>query len=37
MLTKHFICSVEIREDRILIFDNGPGMDASEEKSIVKW
>lgn len=25
------------KEDRISIFDTGPGMDNSDEKSIVKW
>lgn len=37
MLISHFNCSVDIGEDKISVFDNGPGMDASEENSIVKW
>ncbi|WOG90855.1 hypothetical protein DCAR_0310101 [Daucus carota subsp. sativus] len=34
---KDRLISVDISEDKISIFDNGPGMDASEENSIVKW
>lgn len=30
-------CSVDVSEDKISIFDNGPGMDDSEDNSIVKW
>lgn len=30
-------CSVEVKKERISIFDTGPGMDATEENSIVKW
>ncbi|KAJ6309575.1 hypothetical protein OIU77_015143 [Salix suchowensis] len=29
--------SVDIMKDKISIFDTGPGMDASDENSIVKW
>ncbi|RVW14539.1 hypothetical protein CK203_077276 [Vitis vinifera] len=32
-----FLYSVDIVEDRISIFDSGPGMDGSDENSIVKW
>lgn len=28
---------MNIVEDRISIFDTGPGMDGSDENSIVKW
>ncbi|XP_056689381.1 uncharacterized protein [Spinacia oleracea] len=28
---------VEVDEDKISVFDTGPGMDGSDEKSIVKW
>ncbi|KAK1571160.1 hypothetical protein Q3G72_012800 [Acer saccharum] len=31
------LISVDIAEDRISIFDTGPGMDGSDENSIVKW
>ncbi|XP_074380621.1 structural maintenance of chromosomes flexible hinge domain-containing protein GMI1-like isoform X2 [Apium graveolens] len=31
------LISVDIGEDKISVFDNGPGMDLSEENSIVKW
>ncbi|KAJ0103641.1 hypothetical protein Patl1_05164 [Pistacia atlantica] len=31
------LISVHIAEDRISIFDTGPGMDSSEENSIAKW
>lgn len=31
------LISVDIMDDKISIFDTGPGMDASEENSIVKW
>ncbi|XAR52203.1 hypothetical protein NMG60_11020145 [Bertholletia excelsa] len=31
------LISVELAEDRISIFDTGPGMDGSDENSIVKW
>ncbi|XP_044505503.1 structural maintenance of chromosomes flexible hinge domain-containing protein GMI1 isoform X4 [Mangifera indica] len=31
------LISVDISEDKISIFDTGPGMDSSEENSIVKW
>ncbi|KAM7504877.1 hypothetical protein LguiB_003781 [Lonicera macranthoides] len=31
------LVSVEIDEERISIFDTGPGMDGSEENSIAKW
>ncbi|KAJ4850803.1 hypothetical protein Tsubulata_009795 [Turnera subulata] len=31
------LISVEIMDDRITIFDTGPGMDDSDENSIVKW
>ncbi|CAK7324185.1 unnamed protein product [Dovyalis caffra] len=33
---RKLIC-VDIMKDRISIFDTGPGMDASDENSIVKW
>lgn len=28
---------MEVNKDRITIFDTGPGMDGSDENSIVKW
>lgn len=28
---------MDVLEDRISIFDSGPGMDGSDENSIVKW
>ncbi|KAJ8446219.1 LOW QUALITY PROTEIN: hypothetical protein Cgig2_015990 [Carnegiea gigantea] len=28
---------VEVKDDRVSIFDTGPGMDGGEENSIVKW
>ncbi|XP_058206196.1 structural maintenance of chromosomes flexible hinge domain-containing protein GMI1 isoform X2 [Rhododendron vialii] len=31
------LVSVEVNKDRITIFDTGPGMDGSDENSIVKW
>lgn len=31
------LISVELDDDRISIFDTGPGMDGSDENSIVKW
>ena len=31
------VCSVSIAADKISIFDTGPGMDGSDENSIVKW
>ncbi|XP_057463870.1 structural maintenance of chromosomes flexible hinge domain-containing protein GMI1 [Actinidia eriantha] len=31
------LISVELADDRILIFDTGPGMDGSDETSIVNW
>ncbi|XP_052192848.1 structural maintenance of chromosomes flexible hinge domain-containing protein GMI1 [Diospyros lotus] len=31
------LISVDLTDDRILIFDTGPGMDGSEENSIAKW
>ncbi|KAL5738604.1 hypothetical protein ACOSP7_031365 [Xanthoceras sorbifolium] len=31
------LISVDIAEDSISIFDTGPGMDSSDENSIVKW
>ncbi|CAA7023351.1 unnamed protein product [Microthlaspi erraticum] len=31
------LISVDVRKDRISIFDSGPGMDSSEENSIAKW
>ncbi|KAK3229718.1 hypothetical protein Dsin_001599 [Dipteronia sinensis] len=31
------LVSVDIAEDKISIFDTGPGMDGSDENSIVKW
>lgn len=31
------ICSVNVDKDQISIFDNGPGMDDSDENSLVKW
>ncbi|XP_056694419.1 structural maintenance of chromosomes flexible hinge domain-containing protein GMI1 isoform X2 [Spinacia oleracea] len=31
------LISVDIDEKRISLFDTGPGMDGSDEKSIVKW
>ncbi|KAL7003618.1 hypothetical protein U1Q18_004769 [Sarracenia purpurea var. burkii] len=31
------LVSVELAEDRISIFDTGPGMDGSDENSVVKW
>ncbi|XP_043716489.1 structural maintenance of chromosomes flexible hinge domain-containing protein GMI1 [Telopea speciosissima] len=31
------LVSVTIDDQKILIFDTGPGMDGSDEKSIVKW
>ncbi|KAK2635775.1 hypothetical protein Ddye_030567 [Dipteronia dyeriana] len=31
------LISVDIAEDRISIFDTGPGMDGSDENCIVKW
>ncbi|KAJ4726669.1 Protein defective in meristem silencing 3 [Melia azedarach] len=31
------LISVDIAEDRISIFDSGPGMDGTDENSIVKW
>lgn len=34
---KRRLISVDISEDKISIFDNGPGMDDSEDNSIVKW
>ncbi|XP_063946721.1 structural maintenance of chromosomes flexible hinge domain-containing protein GMI1-like isoform X2 [Daucus carota subsp. sativus] len=34
---KDRLIRVDISKDKISIFDNGPGMDASEENSIVKW
>ena len=32
-----FSCSVDVLEDRISVFDSGPGMDSSKENSIAKW
>ncbi|KAK9292711.1 hypothetical protein L1049_020690 [Liquidambar formosana] len=32
-----FVLIVNIDEDRISIFDTGPGMDSSDENSLVKW
>lgn len=32
-----FIRSVDVADDMISIFDTGPGMDGSDENSIVKW
>ncbi|KMT16008.1 hypothetical protein BVRB_3g051860 [Beta vulgaris subsp. vulgaris] len=29
--------SVEVYEDKVSVFDTGPGMDGSDENSIVKW
>lgn len=29
--------SVDISDDKISIFDTGPGMDGSDENGIVKW
>ncbi|XP_074380628.1 structural maintenance of chromosomes flexible hinge domain-containing protein GMI1-like isoform X3 [Apium graveolens] len=34
---KRRLISVDLSEDKISIFDNGPGMDDSEDNSIVKW
>ncbi|KAK1392217.1 Gamma-irradiation and mitomycin c induced 1 [Heracleum sosnowskyi] len=34
---KRRLISVDLGEDNISIFDNGPGMDDSEDNSIVKW
>ncbi|XP_057951572.1 structural maintenance of chromosomes flexible hinge domain-containing protein GMI1 isoform X2 [Malania oleifera] len=31
------LISVEIAEDKLSIFDTGPGMDGSDENSIVRW
>ncbi|KMT16005.1 hypothetical protein BVRB_3g051850 isoform C [Beta vulgaris subsp. vulgaris] len=31
------LISVEVYEDKISVFDTGPGMDGSDENSIVKW
>ncbi|KAJ0248647.1 hypothetical protein HA466_0157180 [Hirschfeldia incana] len=31
------LISVDILEDRISVFDSGPGMDSSKENSIAKW
>ncbi|KAL2540263.1 gamma-irradiation and mitomycin c induced 1 [Abeliophyllum distichum] len=31
------LISVDVRKSRISIFDTGPGMDGSDENSIVKW
>ncbi|XP_056694425.1 structural maintenance of chromosomes flexible hinge domain-containing protein GMI1 isoform X2 [Spinacia oleracea] len=31
------LISVEVDADKISVFDTGPGMDGSDEKSIVKW
>lgn len=31
------LISVEVKKDKIIIFDTGPGMDGSDENSIVKW
>lgn len=31
------IFSVDVADDVISIFDTGPGMDGSDENSIVKW
>ena len=36
-LSENSICSVEVKDDRVSIFDTGPGMDGGEENSIVKW
>jgi len=36
-LSVNSICSVEVKDDRVSIFDTGPGMDEGEENSIVKW
>ncbi|XP_039056960.1 structural maintenance of chromosomes flexible hinge domain-containing protein GMI1-like isoform X2 [Hibiscus syriacus] len=35
--TRRRLISVDVRENRISIFDTGPGMDNSDENSIVKW
>ncbi|KAK6936673.1 hypothetical protein RJ641_033703 [Dillenia turbinata] len=35
--TERKLISVEIRNDRISVFDSGPGMDGSDENSIAKW
>lgn len=31
------ICRVDVVDEKISIFDTGPGMDGSDENSIVKW
>lgn len=36
-MSERRLISVDIVEDRISIFDSGPGMDGSDENSIVKW
>ena len=37
LVEQYIFCSVELADDRILIFDTGPGMDGSDETSIVNW
>lgn len=32
-----FICRVNVGVDKISIFDSGPGMDDTDENSLVKW
>lgn len=33
----YYFCSVDIAEDKISIFDSGPGMDCNDENCLVKW
>lgn len=37
LISCNCFCSVDVLEDRISIFDSGPGMDSSEANSIDKW